>query len=420
MTDETPQTPATQRGLLRAALSAARERRTPSGFDFALADRIEFLNPEHWDISAGTGGLFLSRDYLSALQNSGPESISNRYAIVYRETTSVAAISVQCLGIQGSQLIQSADQLSEEDRAHLSLRKLGRRALSQFKRRVMVCGNLLSWGMHGVAFADGESPEELWPAVAEALYRLRRADRLNGQVDYLLIKDLPTETIEMSQSMERFSYRRFETEPDMVLDIPDEWSSYEDYLASLNKKYRKAARTVLKSMDDAGAEVARLKSVAEHADKLHKLYHAVADRADVRLAEMPPGFFPALAKSLGPDRFAAIGVRVDQKLAGFVTVLRDGNTAIGYYLGMDYDVNNRLPLYHRLLHAVIEQALDWSCRRVSFGRTALEPKARLGCQPVSTSVWIRHRIPVANLVVRQLLKAVPHNEPPDRNPFKAS
>lgn len=421
MSDETPAQTAsgTDSGRIQTALAAARDRRTPSGFQFALADRIEFLNPDHWDVATDGGGLFLSRDYLTALQDSGPEAIRNRYSIVYRDTTPVAAIAVQCLTIDGTQLVKSVDQLSDEDRAQLALRKLGRRALSRIKRRVMVCGNLLSWGMHGVAFTDGQKPEDLWPAVAEALYRIRRADRLHGQTDYVLIKDLPIDAAESSQSMTRFSYRQVETEPDMVLDIPDDWSSFDDYLASLNKKYRKSAKSVMKAIDDAGAEVAVMASLAENSSRMHELYHAVADRADVRLVEMPVEFLPALAESLGSERFAAIGVHLDGQLAGFVTVLKDADLAVGYYLGLDYEVNDRLPLYHRLLYGVIQQAIDWNCRQVSFGRTALEPKARLGCHPVTTSVWIRHRVPVVNLVVRQLLKAVPHEEPPERNPFKA-
>jgi hypothetical protein len=421
MTDETPSDSSGKKtnSPIRTALAAARERRRPSGLEFAVADRIEFLNARHWDVATRSAGLFMSRDYLSTLAHSGPQSLRCRYGVIYREDTPVAAISVQCLTIDGTQLVQSVDQLSDDDRAQLAIRKLGRRALGRVKRRVMVCGNLLSWGPHGVAFADGEDPSELWPAVAEALYRIRRADRLHGQTDYVLIKDLSDQQCEASDSLTRFNYRRVETEPDMVLDVPAEWASFDDYLASLNKKYRKSARNVIKAIDEGSGAVVVLDSLSEDSDRMNELYAAVAHRADVRLAEMPAEFLPALAESLGPDVFAAIGIRVDGQLAGFVTVLKDGETAIGYYLGVDYEVNDRMPLYHRLLYSVIEQAIAWQCRCVSFGRTALEPKARLGCHPVSTSVWIRHRVPVVNLIVRQLLKGVPHEEPPERNPFKA-
>ncbi|MFP6762436.1 MAG: hypothetical protein VB858_02420, partial [Planctomycetaceae bacterium] len=62
--------------------------------------------------------------------------------------------------------------------------------------------------------------------------------------------------------------------------------------------------------------------------------------------------------------------------------------------------------------------IDWNCHRISFGRTALDAKARLGCTPEPAFVWIRHRVPVLNLAIKQLLKAVPHAEPPPRNPFR--
>ena len=99
-------------------------------------------------------------------------------------------------------------------------------------------------------------------------------------------------------------------------------------------------------------------------------------------------------------------------------MIRDGDIAIGFYLGMDYDENEQLPIYHALLLSVIEKAIQWRCKTISFGRTALEAKSRLGCQPETTTVWIRHRVPLLNLMVQQILKNVHHQEPPQRNPFK--
>jgi hypothetical protein len=33
-------------------------------------------------------------------------------------------------------------------------------------------------------------------------------------------------------------------------------------------------------------------------------------------------------------------------------------------------------------------------------------------------IWLRHRIPAINLVVRSLLQTISHDEAPERNPFK--
>jgi hypothetical protein len=53
-----------------------------------------------------------------------------------------------------------------------------------------------------------------------------------------------------------------------------------------------------------------------------------------------------------------------------------------------------------------------------LGRTALEPKARLGAKPQPMRVLVRHRIPMLNVLVRALLHTISHDEAPERNPFK--
>ena len=82
------------------------------------------------------------------------------------------------------------------------------------------------------------------------------------------------------------------------------------------------------------------------------------------------------------------------------------------------DAAGDLPIYLRLLHAGIADAIALNCKRVSFGRTALEPKAALGAKPQSFSILLRHRQPVLNKLIKRLLLGIEHDEAPDRNPFK--
>ena len=102
-----------------------------------------------------------------------------------------------------------------------------------------------------------------------------------------------------------------------------------------------------------------------------------------------------------------------------MTTVRDGETAVDYYIGFDRKTNATAPIYFPLLQAVVDDAIRLGCSRLSLGRTALEPKARLGARPDPMRIWIRHRIPMLNVLVRALLHTISHhNEPPERNPFK--
>jgi len=292
-----------------------------------------------------------------------------------------------------------------------------RRAGDAVRERVLVCGNLLSWGFHAAAFAADEDPGAIWPAVAEAMYRVRRAERLAGQSDFALVKDLTTAEHGGVQALRRFGYRPVESDPNMVLDVSPQWRTYDDYLASLNAKYKNAARKVAKDLAQAGCVVSRLSDVGLEAKRVHALYLSVVENAAVRPVTLPSAFFPTLAEALGDD-FRATVVRRDNEIVGFISVLRDADTAVAYYIGFERAPALGNTVYLALLHSVISDAIELRCRRVSFGRTALEPKAGLGARPERLWLWARHRNPALNLLIRNLLRAVSHGEAPDRNPFK--
>jgi hypothetical protein len=389
----------------RGLRDSHRERHRPTGFGFALADSVEYLDTARWDALTAHDSLFLSRPYLRVLEEAGPENLRQRYAMIFRGREAVAAVAAQCVTVSAARL----RKMPRHERVAAPL--------AHVEERMLVCGNLLSWGMHGIAFAPNEDSAALWPAVAEALYRLRRADKLFGDTDLIMVKDITDAPVAGASALARFSYRPLETDPDMILEIPPHWRSYDDYLASLTSKYRKTAKQIDKEVAAAGCRVEELSDVGRHADRLHDLYMQTHRNARLRLVTLPTEFIPTLAARLGAEMRCTV-VRRDDQLLGFVTTVRDGETAVGYYIGFDREANTKFPVYFRLLQAVVDDAIKFGCRRLSLGRTALEPKARLGARPAPLRVWIRHRVPALNVLVRALLHTISHDEAPERTPFK--
>jgi len=251
--------------------------------------------------------------------------------------------------------------------------------------------------------------------VAEALYRIRRSEKLTGETDFVIIRDLPAD--EPSHlKLKDYGYRPVNVEADMVLDLKD-WTCFEDYLSSLQSKYRKAALSIRKKIDKAGCSLVELADPDQYQERLHQLYRAVWSEADVRPVEFASTYLPSLKSALGQD-YALLALRQADQILGFVSVIRDSDRAIGYILGFDRDAAQELPIYLRLLQGVIERALQWGCRSVSFGGTALEPKARLGAEPSPRQVWARHRAAPLNVLIRPLLENFTPQQPPERNPFK--
>ncbi|MBE7466907.1 MAG: GNAT family N-acetyltransferase [Planctomycetes bacterium] len=399
------------------------ERHRPSGFEFALASRIDSLNPAHWDAQTASASIFMQRRYLGVIERSGPPGLQPRYALLYRGSVPAAALNMQLVELAGSQLVNPASAPDAADGSALkrawkqAFSGWSAKALEQLKLRVLVGGNLFSWGFHGVAFGPGEDELSVWPGIAEALYRVRQAERLAGRVDYVMVKDLDAAHEPGVQALKRYSYRALESDPDMVLAFRPGWSAYDDYLSSLNAKYRKAVKKFDKDLQAAGCTVEPLADLRAHAAQLHALHEQVHRRAATRMVALAPDYLPALAEALGAD-FRCTVVRRGPELLGFVTALKDGETAVGYYIGFDYAANETLPVYLRLLQAVIADGLALGCRRLSLGRTALEPKARLGAKPEPLRIWVRHKNPLLNILTHHLQRIVPHDSAPDRNPFK--
>jgi len=452
----------------------------PVELRYALADSIAFLNPGHWDQVAAHSGLFLSRPFLQLLEQHLPENLTTHYAIVYAGERPVAIVVAQSLEIRVADL--SAGRMADLSPGFWhSVGEASQRSLSRARQRVLlydnlllwpfheeagpgedpaelwpdvalnlwhrfrhllkvaermaempvawvhlrflVCGNLLSTGPHGVAFAEGEDPVRLWPAVVEALHRIRRSSTLFGESDIVMIKDLTDEQAGARAALRRSTFRRFETEPNMVLELKRSWASFDDCLKDMKSDYRSRIRKTLKELDDSGIVLERLspEQVATEAGEIHGLYLQVHDRQKLRLVTVREGWIPALASHYQDD-FRTVVARSKEsgRILGFVTLIRDRDSAFGYYLGFDKAAAARgIPLYVSLVHAGVAQGIEMDAARVVLGRTALGPKAQLGAKAQTMYGYLRHRSPALNLAVPSVLALLPAPQrAPDRHPFK--
>lgn len=412
---------------LKQKLSQRRRLRRPSGFRFAIADVLDQLNPGHWDAVVDGQSWFFSRAYLGVLEAAPPDCLSPRYALISDEEGPVAAVVMQWAELERGRLRPRLGAVSPAEGKRARLKQLlgraaagsGTAVATRLSERVLVCGNLLSYGMHAVAMAPDVDPTAVWPAVAEVLYRVRRAEKLAGQAGFVMIKDATDREMPALQALEGLSYRGVATEPNMVLALPESWKTHDDYLASMASKYRSAVKNqIVEPVRKAGLSVRVFEPDETLLQRMHALYLQVHENASLRPFTLHPGYFGALTQAAGP-RLRHSGVFDGETLLGFIATLLDGQTAVAYHIGFDRAAAAGHPLYLRLLHASIAEAISMGASELSFGRTALDPKARLGARPQAMQVWVRHRQPVINQITRRMLGLLRHEEAPERNPFKA-
>jgi hypothetical protein len=380
-------------------------RRAPLAI--AVADRFSQLSAEAWDTVTRGGSIFHSSAYQRMLERVSPANVEPRYALISDGDTPVAAVCMQIVALDLTRLGNPARQ-----------RKLNK-LRSRVRTRMLVCGNMLVYGMHGVAFAPGADRAKIWEAVAEAIYRIRRAEKIAGSTDLVLLRDFDAAARKDSASLRKLSYGAIEIEPNMVLAVKPSWRTHDDYLAGLASKFRSDIRSrVFKRFEEAGCAIEVLDDVAAHADEIHALYLQVHGNAKLRLLTPPREYFPALMELAGANGRMFVARRAG-RVVGFIVSLADGETAFAYHIGFDRaTAEEGVPVYLRLLHAALAHAIESGARRVSFGPTALQPKARLGCKPEETIVWARHRHPFLNQLLQPVLKLIQHDEAPDVEPFK--
>jgi hypothetical protein len=345
--------------------------------------------------------------FLQALEEGLPHNVQPRYGIVRDGDTPVAVLVGQIITLR-------ADQLPAADQAGP---RILRSVMAKFRARVFIWGNFMGWGYAGIAFAPGVDTLALWSRLADVMNRAHEVDAGIRSAGVQLVLDVSADDAAGAHHLENHRFRCMPAEPDMVLTLDPSWKAFDDYRAALKSKYRKASIEMDKRLAAAGCVIEKISDVDQYADVLIHLHLQVHEQSINRFVTLTRAFIPALARRLG-GHFICTVIRQESRILGFVTTLVDGDTALAYVVGHDVQANRELPIYLRLLQTAIEDGIRLRCKRVTYGRTALEPKARLGAVAVPLMIYGRHKNPIIGAIVTPILQRLaPQNGPPPRSPF---
>ncbi|MBC8069611.1 MAG: GNAT family N-acetyltransferase [Deltaproteobacteria bacterium] len=408
--------------LTRAADDLALRHR-PCGWGIALADSITHMRESDWDEVVGAR-FFMGRDYLGAIERARPPRMSFRYALCYDGMRPVAAAAYQVIDIAldafGSRV---QPQPSPDASLRDVVRKVRRNALRTVgdalgesgAQRLLINGNGLVTGEHGFAIAPGVDPRQAMHGLADATYRIRRAEKLHGGIASVLIKEFSSAARGHADELLRFGYHPFEVDPNMAVEIDPSWRSLEDYLATFTAKYRRKAKDARKQAKRLHSRRLSTAEIVRHAAALHELYLAVHEKASFRLANPGPDYFPSLAEALGDDLVLRVW-SLDDALVGCSAALGRGDGFEAHMVGLDYEHNHEHGIYQNALYDFVGDAIARGVRSLSMGRTALEIKSSIGATPRPMTCFMRHANPLGNRLIAPLVAQIEPTPWTPRNP----
>ena len=396
--------------LIREERDNLKIRRTPSTLGISIFDSIDFVPETEWNKVVPADRGLMRHPYLRAIEESAGQEEQSRYVVMYKDKTPVGAAIFKIAVLTGHDYRSSGN-----DNEHLE--KIKNSIKDKTKLRVLICGHTHISGNHGFVYSPEITAKEAYHALADACYQVRRSQKLRGSIDLQLIKDFYEDQYEESKNLTVFKYRPFKVDPNMVLMLRDEWTSFQDYLNAMNTKYRKKALSVIKQGVPLERRHLSEDEMQVDFDRIQKLYLNVAGKAKVRINHFDTSYLIQLKRHLGDD-FEFVAYFSGNEMVAFRTMILWGDNAEGHAIGINYDLNGEYAIYQNILYDFVKATIDKKKRKLILGRTAMEMKSNIGAEPFEMYCYIRHAKPLFNRAFKPVFNYIRQTEWTKRSPFK--
>lgn len=380
-------------------------------FKLSIFDSADLIHQEHWEEIRDGRNIYLSIPYLRALEKSLDDEVSFRYLILYDDdVTPIAIVYIQVLQFQniGDNYEEYIPKFGD---------KVSKGLLNSLDVRIMCCGNAYCSGENGYMYAPRISGKTAFTYLEHALQRLRANEKSENNASVFLLKEYWEDSFDESDHAKLHKFRDFMIDVNMVLKINSSWNTFEDYLNSMNTKFRTKAKAAMKRSSPLAIKELEFEDLKSYQSQLDDLFDNVMDRAGFKFGELNSLSFINFKKYIG-DKNIVLGYFLDDSLVGFSSSFVDGTNLDANYVGINYDFNKEYAIYSRMLYDFVDISIRKGIKELRLGRTAEEIKSGVGALPVNMKLYIKHANKLSNSLLKGLVKNINPNEFNLRKPFK--
>ncbi|QXP68748.1 GNAT family N-acetyltransferase [Polaribacter sp. AHE13PA] len=284
--------------------------------------------------------------------------------------------------------------------------------------QLLICGSPFVSGEHGIFIKQNQDKKAIIKELAESINHFVNSDKkLKKQIDAFLIKDFTKESLPITNTLKKFSYHPFSVEPNMKLQLHENWQNFDDYLAAMKTKFRVKAKKAFKQSVAIKIKDVTLENIDKMLPEMTILYEKVASNAGFNLGVFNLETYRNFKKLFG-ENYILKSYCLDDKLVGFVSGIINQESLDAHFVGIDYQLNREHAIYQRMLYDYIEIAIDKKLKTINFGRTASEIKSSVGAVPQDLTMYLRHQKTIKNKILKLFLQRVQPTPFQQKFPFK--
>ena len=374
-----------------------------------IVSSITEIDQEKWCQVAGNKNIYLTFNYLKALEDSMKEEMNFYYSISFNQKDEPVMVSA-------FQVVTFADKKVQNPTNILS--KMGNCKTGIFKFNVLVCGNVFSDGENGFSHSESLSKKDAIDEMVIVSKEVKKQTKTTKRkASLVLFKEFWAKKDSYGKLFKSRSFGEFRMDVNMILPIHKKWNSFEDYLFSLKTKYRTRAKSVYKKSKNIVVKNLSSKEILNYSSEIEVLFTNVADKSSFSFGRIKSLAFAKLKENLG-ENFLLRAAFLEDELVGFSTSLLNNGILEANYVGINYELNYEKAIYQRLLYDYIEQSIILNIKELHLGRTSELIKSSLGALPENMNLYAKHNNTIHNFMMKPIFHFISPSKFELRKPFK--
>lgn len=374
---------------------------------------IDEISNEIWTQLECENNLYFHRDFLKSIEINHSEINFYYIILVDNSNKPIALASIQIVDFYLDTVKTNFEDFIRKIKN--LLRKLyilpNKKAL-----KLLISGNTFVSGEHGIFITHSQDKKQVIKNLAKAILHFVNSNN-SINIDAFLLKDFVNESLFITDELKNYNYHPFSVEPNMILEINEDWISFEDYLNAIKTKFRVKAKKALQLSKEIIIKEVNDHNIENKLPQMTALYKKVVNNADFNLSHFNLESYKTLKSDFG-EKYILKTYELDGKIIGFMSGMINQNSLDAHFVGLDYSLNRQYAIYQRMLYDYIQIAIAKKLKTLNFGRTASEIKSSVGAKPQDLTMYLRHKKGITNKIVKLFLQYIQPSPFRQHFPFK--